>query len=545
MDAIGYLTTEGFIVPTQVLKKRFGVKYNDFLNKLTIVHRPKIGPPQYARMYKEINRGGIQCMCLPRTLMKILIAAKILMNIEIILPQLKPINAQLHINLFDNQKVVVEYLLGTVFTPERIAAGTATCVFNLKAGQGKTFAAGGIIASLRVRTLYIVPKRPLAVQAVKDLRACLYPDDGEPGLRIGQYGKAKKSDPDSDYTKQDITVIVINSALLRNIEFFRDYNLVVFDEVHSYCSEQRREIFKKASLNMCLGMSATTEDRLDGFDPIAHKELAFDDVIRAENIPGFAYEAVDFQTDVKVIRYKGSPEYTQSLTHESTGKLFTPYMNKQFLRDPVRLQLIVREIRSLYDWSDGDDKHCIYVFAEEIEGLRSIYREIKKTFVDVVAPEIDMVDQVGDAVVDPVVDVGDPAGDPVVDAGDVVDPADPPLQDKQNRQDEFSHNFGEFIGGIKDKTVESLKQNARVLLTTYAYSGTGVSIDKMTAMVFATPRRSNMKQILARILRRGGNKRIRRKVIDIVDDKTPIKYQYGSRLIAYEFYGMNVEVVKE
>ena len=205
-------------------------------------------------------------------------------------------------------------------------------------------------------------------------------------------------------------------------------------------------------------------------------------------------------------------------------------MNQLVSSLPVRLQLIVREIRSLYDWSDGDDKHCIYVFAEEIEGLRSIYREIKKTFVDVVAPEIDMVD---------------PAGDPVVDADDVDDVIDPPLQNKQNRQDEFSHNFGEFIGGIKDKTVESLKQNARVLLTTYAYSGTGVSIDKMTAMVFATPRRSNMKQILARILRRGGNKRIRRKVIDIVDDKTPIKYQYGSRLIAYEFYGMNVEVVKE
>jgi len=464
------------------------------------------------------------------------------MNVEIILPPLKPINAQLHINLFDNQKVVVEYLLGTVFTPERIAAGTATCVFNLKAGQGKTFTAGGIIASLRVRTLYIVPKRPLAVQAVKDLRACFYPDDGEPGLRIGQYGKAKKSDPDSDYTKQDITVIVINSALLRDIEFFRDYNLVVFDEVHSYCSEQRREIFKKASLNMCLGMSATTEDRLDGFDPIAHKELAFDDVIRAENIPGFAYEEVDFQTDVKVIRYKGSPEYTQSLTHESTGKLFTPYMNKQFLRDPARLQLIVREIRTLYDWSDGDDKHCIYVFAEEIEGLRSIYRELKKTFEDVVAPEIDAVDPANVDAVDAV----DPANVDVVDAVDAANVDGHQIKNEnQNRQDEFDHNFGEFIGGIKDKTVESLKQNARVLLTTYAYSGTGVSIDKMTAMVFATPRRSNMKQILARILRRGGNKRIRRKVIDIVDDKTPIKYQYGSRLIAYEFYGMNVEVIKE
>ena len=493
----GYLTTEGFIVPLDLLKQSFGSKYNSFLSKLTITHFQKIGPPKQAYMYKKVLRGGITCMQLPRTLIRVFLDNKILSDVEILLPVIKPIDVRLFIELFENQQIIVKYLLDNVFVHKRMIAGTATCIFNLKAGQGKTFVAGGIIACARMRTLYIVPKRPLMIQAVKDLRACLYPDDDKPTINIGQYGNIKKRDPRTDPRNQDVTVIVINSALLLSADFFRGYNLVILDEVHSYCSDQRKEIFRKASLNMCLGMSATTEDRTDGFDPIAHKELAFDGIIRAENIPGFKYEEVDFITDVKVIRYKGPPEFTQTLTHDSTGKIFTPYMNKQFLRDPMRMQLVIKELRELYDWKDDKgNQHCIYVFSEERDALKDVYRELKKSFEYVDAPELRI--QLGD------------------------------------------NDVGEFIGGIKDAEITTMRENARILLTTYGYSGTGVSIDKMTAILFLTPRRANMKQILARILRRGGNKDIRRKVIDIVDDKTPIKYQYGSRLIAYEFYNMEV-----
>jgi hypothetical protein len=488
----GYICQQGLIVNERELKTRFGAKYNAFLNKLTLYYRPKVGPPKRVVLYK-LTGGNL---VLPRSLCYVLGGGELgavgvhaatarILDIEVALPPITIIPAQpLEIELYDNQKIIVDYLM-TVFTPDRIAAGTACALLNLRAGFGKTFVAAGIIAALKLRTLYIVPKRPLMVQAVKDLEVCFA------GLKIGQFGTAKKNDP----SKHDVTVIVIDSALLRDLEFFAGYSCVVFDEVHSYCSDKRKKIFKMAGSHVMLGMSATTEDRKDGFDAIAHKELAIGGVMHADTLPGFEYADIKFDTKVTVIRYNGPPEYTKSLTHESTGMQFTPYMNKQFLSDPHRNELALRSLRDLYDWTGPEgQKHCIYVFCEEVAPLGILYNAFHESFGDdVVAPECDV---------------------------------------------------AKFVGGIKDAQITAYKRDARILLSTYGYAGTGVSIDKMTAILFLTPRRANMKQILARILRGGGDRTITRRVIDIVDNKTSVKYQLGDRMCGYRYYEMDVDTVK-
>jgi hypothetical protein len=501
---IGFLTAQGFIVPEVTLKTRFGPKYSAFLAKLTATYYPKVGPPMRAVMYERVTVGGAACVRLPRGCITALLRIRVLENIVIAIPAPQRVDARLAIALFDNQNLILDYLMENVFTPARMADGTATAILNLRAGMGKSFVAGGLIARLCLRTLFITPKRPLAVQGVKDLRMCLYPEDAPPSVLVGRYDKKpRRRDPSSNVANQGVTVIVINSAMLRDEAFFSQYSLVIIDEVHMCCSEQRRGIFRKcAAARAVLGMSATTEDRSDGFDVIAHKELAVDGIIRAENIPRFTYEDVVFDSRVDVIQYNGPAEYTRALRHESTGRIFTPYMITQLLSDPHRMKLAVAELRALYDWrGPAGEKHCIYVFCEERDPLRQIHAELKKSF-DVVAPELDGVDEGDEGCAD--------------------------------------DSVGEFIGGIKDETVNRLKDHARILLTTYGYSSTGISIDKMTAILFLTPRRAQMKQILARILRRGGDLGITRRIIDIVDNKTSMKYQYGDRALAYEFYGMDV-----
>ena len=105
-------------------------------------------------------------------------------------------------------------------------------------------------------------------------------------------------------------------------------------------------------------------------------------------------------------------------------------------------------------------------------------------------------------------------------------------------------NFEYDKANLTSTARTNLKENARMLLTTYGYAGTGISIDKMTAIVFLTPRRAQMKQIIPRILRRGGDLSITRRIIDIIDKRTPMQYQYGDRSIAYDFYGMQVVASK-
>ncbi len=467
------LSVGGFKITKQALHTIFGAKTGAFLNKLKYTYTPKIGPPQTITLYH--TEGS--CYVLPRTTMAIL---EKFIRVEVALPPLVTRAFTLIAELFDNQLLVVNHLQEYLTTAP---IGKQTCVLNMQAGLGKTFIAGGIIAKLGLRTLYVVPKRPLMLQAVDDLRMC-YTDPNEQAEeynRLVDCGQAPEMpsfhyinayDPKRDNSQDAITVIVINSAVKQPRAFFEGYSLVILDEVHMYCSDKRRTIFKQATAPVMIGMSATTADRKDGFDICTRYELCFDPVIMACDLPGWAAQEVEFKTEVTLLRYYGPPEYTHALTHESTGVLFTPYMHKQSASDPYRVRLAVQEITALFN-----EGHNIYVFAEEREMLGNLESALALSSV------------------------------------------------------------GRFIGGMKDTEVKEVAKR-QILLTTYGFASTGVSIDKQTAIVFYTPRRANMKQILARILRRGGDTTITRRIIDIIDERTPMKHQLVSRMGAYEHYGM-------
>lgn len=504
-DYVGFVTSSGFVVPTVTIRARFGKSLKAFLAKLVIITPVKVGKPKRAEMYSWSVVAGVPCLCLPRGLISRLLSGRILTRIEVALPLCQPAGPiPLLGELFDNQAILVERIMADL-TPEAADRGTATCILNLRAGMGKTFVAAGLISRVGVRALYIVPKRPLAVQTTKDLSALLGAENVEgprAEKRTDRLARAK--------TDPIVTVLVINSALTRPLPAF---DLVIFDEVHMYCSEKRRAIFKRASARYMVGMSATTEDRTDGFDPIAHKELArggnVDGIIRAEDVPGFTYEDVVFDCHARIIKYAGPPEHTQVLRHESTGYVFTHYMHNQFIGDPYRLRLAMRELVDLYDWrgigSDGlPAMHYIYVFAEEIDILRVAM----------------------DAIAGILRDRG--RDDIVADLGVDLD----------------SDGLRMFTGGLKDSAIGEVATHGRVLFSTYGYGGTGISIAKMSATILLTPRMAAMKQIIPRILRRGSDQAIPRVVVDIVDSNSCLKHQAGPRRLALEFYGFKLNNIQ-
>ncbi len=480
MEAIAFLTHQGLIIPVGILKNKFKNRYQEFLDRLTVTYHPKIGASQVTKLYSCETFHGIDCIRLPRTLLQTLLKGNVILRVEMLLTPVSHTDVDCMLELYNNQKVLVDHLCGSVYTADRMAAGTACAMLNLRAGMGKTFVAAGIIGRLKLRTLYIVPNRALQQQACGDLALCF--SNG-----VGPYSKKGTG-------LQNITVIVVDSALRQCLQFFAGYHFIVYDEVHAYCSPVKRQIFAR-TVTACLGMSATTSERANGLDAISHRELAFDGVIFAKDIPGFTMDNIEFKSEVEIIHYNAPPEYSKALTHPSTGKLFTPLMNKQFIADPFRTKLVMGKIVDLYNWQGpGGSKHCIYVFCEEREPLIAISGELKKILHGVYAPELTEV--------------------------------------------------GTFIGGVKEEEAAEMRDNARILLTTYGYSGKGISINRMTAIVFLTPRRSNMLQILARILRRDGDQSVERKIVDIVDNRTPIKSQLASRKMAYNYYQMSMTQTK-
>lgn len=490
------LAINGFRLPVRTAKAIFGNKYDNLLQSLKVTHTPKIGAPTIVKLYEYSKDNGIVNLVLPRSYVHVLSRA---CTITHDFPGPHMINNLVMSSaLFNNQLLVVEHISNELTT-------RGTSILNMKAGLGKTFVAGGIINKLRVKTLYIVPKRPLMVQCIKDLRGMFYTENtsGNTGGNtiINKFVSMEHNAND------DVTVMVINSALNQPPAFFARYSFCVMDEIHTYCSSKRREIFRRASLQYVLGMSATTQHRKDGFDVIYTKE--FGQPIMACDLPGWEINEVSFRTDVDVIYYNGPPEYTNVLCHESTGKIFTPYMHKQTAGDPYRNAFVVKEINELY--MQG---HSIYVFAEE----RSMLVELAKLIANMPGLKSD----------DNSVNIASVTNDPVTKDSVTKDQVIP---------------YGQFVGGLTDDEITIMAKRP-ILLTTYGYGSTGVSIIKQTAIVFYTSRRSGMEQILARILRRGSDPNIVRRVKDIVDNKTPMRYQLTDRLIAYEFYEMNVQYHK-
>lgn len=463
---IGYLDYYGLVIPDVYLRKKLGNKYNKYLNGLTVTTFQIVGPAKVTKLWTKDIKNNICYVYLPRTE---LLTLDIPINIKYESFDFTPI--PLLIDLFTNQKIIVE-TLKQKYTSDNIQRGTASVYLTMKAGYGKSYVAGGIIAELGVKCVYIVPKCPLEIQAVKDLQLCIGNDN------VCSY---------KQYKQCLVTVIVINTALTLDKTFYSQFKFVIFDEVHTYCSDTRRKIFKKISAPICLGMTATPDSRLDQLDVIAIRELAFDGILYANQIPGFSYDDVRFTTEVTIVKYYGPPEHTKTLKHQSTDMMFTPYMTTQAMSDPYRLRLVTNYLKQLYQ-----ENRNIYVFSEERESLSTLYDSFSAMFDNVYAPEL---------------------------------------------------SCGKFIGGITDKEIIYIKQNIRVLLTTYAYSSTGISIDRMDSIIFMTPRKSNMEQILGRILRRTGDVNITRKIIDITDMLTPLKNQLRHRLAAYKYYNMNINKV--
>lgn len=92
-----------------------------------------------------------------------------------------------------------------------------------------------------------------------------------------------------------------------------------------------------------------------------------------------------------------------------------------------------------------------------------------------------------------------------------------------------------MYGGSDEKSIQLAKGISRVVITTYSYSSTGISIDRMTACILATPRKSHATQIIGRIFRRNDKyNKYNRMIVDIVDNRSILKSQLSKRMIAYK-----------
>jgi hypothetical protein len=379
-----------------------------------------------------------------------------------------------HGKLTNNQTAIMEYLMENVYTDTKRAAGTAGCILNLEAGQGKTYVAARLIAECKKKTCFILHSSATLDQTHKALDAVL-------DVSIGEYHAKKKRDG-------DVVLMVINSALSEKFqfkngeeqtptEFYRQFGLVIFDECHLHCNKWAGQVFKYAQAINMLGLSATPDGNAKGFGDLIIWELG--PVIDATEIPGYKSADVNFTAMVKRVMYYGPAEYTKFLVNEATGCSNSSTTITMLAHDPYRIRLILNCIeeclaKGLY----------IYVFADRRNYLEIIRLQLVKLY-----------------------------------------------ESKRNSNEAQSvelqteillddDDFQRIVGGAKEEEFKTAEMKSRVIFTTYQYMGTGKSIIKMNAMIFATPRKSQLKQYYGRIFRLSSDSTVERQIYLISDMKT-------------------------
>lgn len=418
--------------------------------------------------------------------------------------------------LTSNQTTVMYHVMNNYYTDDMRTSGMAGVIVNMPPGEGKTFLALGLIHLLGRKTAIIVPNTYL-LQQWYNLCLQYFPDTS-----IGMYYSDKKVDG-------DIVIIVINSALSDEFiyaesihdknkrtatadKWWSRFGLTVYDEVHMYCSESRAEIFQYAQTQYMLGLSATPDQRIDKLDPLAIWNVG--SVLNLCDIDGFAENKTEYKTDVRVIKYKCETEYAE-IEISDTGTVSVPKMINNFILDPTRNTIIVQEAMRLYQLG-----LCIFIFTDRrshahyiVDTLKQYQYEFgRNAFYDLFP-----VNKLNTITKDIIYDYLYPE----------------------------EMNVTTLLGGANEADIYEAKTFSRIIVTTYAYSSTGVSIDKLNAAILATPRKNCMTQILGRIYRLAGDSTITRRIVDLVDWNTPLKKQYYVRRKVYSSKSnTNIEIVE-
>lgn len=490
---IGVLTQRGLEVNLNQLITKYskeGVK--KIQNKFIIRYKSPIGTFYITKLLYFIHNDNI---IFPRFLGFKLLKLKIISDIKNKIHEGTNIKMSYIGKSNENQNNIISYILKNIYNDENLLSGKCGLTLKVLAGFGKTFIAMDLINRINKKTLIIVPNTYLLKQWVELLTKYF------PNNTIGEYyGKNKKDG--------DIIVSIVNSLVNDEFElkdyynkkiknkynyddFFKQFGFIVLDESHIYCTDIFKIIYNRFQSPYMLGLSATPDERTNKCDLISHAHIG--EVLDAHKLPNFIHSDIKFSADLHLIKYNAPDEYVKIHINPTTNMICVPQIIEDIINDEYRNKLILNELLKLFDL-----KLNIFVFSERRSHLEYLYNQFNYLLEDEYNTNLSI----------------------------------PELNINNNLV---------LYGGSSDDDIEKAKNKSNIIFTTYSYSSTGVSIDKMNAVILTTPRKSKAKQIIGRIFRLNKeNSHIKRIIIDIIDNKHVLKNQLYSRMEAYKERECNI-----
>lgn len=526
----GIITYQGLELKKDDIVKKYQIEgYKKLLKKFVIRYKSPIGT-FFIEKKNYIIKNNI--LLLPRFATEDLLNCKIINNIT------NSLTEGLNVNFFYtgeptyNQQIVIDHIFNNIYTESNKLKGLCGLTLNMLAGGGKSFLAMNIINKLNLKTLIIVPNTYLLNQWV-ELLSKFFPNN-----KIGQYYGKKKEDGDiivaiinslvnDEYIFDEVMfnnicdnskcnsiakynfedecnplycakhkcknmIKIKNKKVIKNyIEFFKEFGFVILDESHIYCTDSFKIVYNRFQSSYMLGLSATPNERNNKCDIISHLNIG--KVLKADEIDGYKKDNTKFNATVTLLKYNGPDEYVNTHINETTKMICVPKIIEDIVNDPYRNQLIIDQLLELFYF-----KLNIFVFSERRSHLEHLYELFNET----IKKKKDI---------------------------------DYDIESNLSVPELNINNNIVLYGNSSDDDIDTAKNNSNIIFTTYAYSSTGISINRMTALILTTPRRSKSVQIIGRIFRLNDiNNDEERIIIDIIDNKSVLKNQLYERMKAYK-----------
>ncbi len=309
-----------------------------------------------------------------------------------------------------------------------------------------------------------------------------------PAVTIGRITGEKAHHKDGDIVLSTIQSIIgptfrQKGGFIPMEDYIKDFGFIILDEIHWYCTPAYKKVFQVAQCKRTLGVTATANDRNDPFDRCAWDWYGKPQIM--EDLKDFKTTGTDFKTVVRRVQYYGLGKYTRIVMNKDGVPTAGGTINL-IMKDPDRKKLILRLVKEYLEIPERN----IYLIFEHRDAVKEYARELG----EVDAPEV-----------------------------------------------------GLLMGGVTNEQCKEVKTHARVIVCTYSYITTGISIVRMNTIILGTPRKSNFKQLIGRIRRLGSDEKVERIIVDVVDSNTFLARQWHKRRKIYddEFNASYEMVLKE
>ncbi len=397
------------------------------------------------------------------------------------------------INLTNNQSAIVEHIYANYINPNIYNTlnycKNPGCILVAGTGIGKTRIGYGLICKLRRKALVIVPNNTAVMyQWSEEARKAINNYDSS-NIYITYYG-----DGHSDLSG-DIVIAIVNSIININGKLLDDFGITIFDECHSYCTTQFSKVFWATQSICSIGLTASPDDRLDGFD----KSLPWfiGPYINANECLNFVNDNdIVYDVQINIVKYK--PDDNKYISYDSNVR-----RHELIVMDPDRNKIIIDLLTTLMN-----EKRHIFVFCDRRIHCVRLSEMFKKIYEN---------DNMNLSTKQFVCDGFDEDDDNDNNANMPVY-----IMMGESSQENI----------YTAKNIEDVNKGS-IIFTTFSFCKQSIDFPRMNTIILAAPRKSGSKQIIGRILRFGSDINIVRKVYDIVDVSSPFKSQFVNRLDYY------------